>query len=1125
MAILKSVISYVDEIKPNAFSAAAKTQWVNECEGLVQTEVLLLASEEIITYSYDTDKDKELLVKPPHDKIYWTYLTAMIDFANGEYNKYQNTMQVFNAFFGEYIRWFALNYRPADTHGPCYDNGEDERCRCHPWRGYYISAYGIAVKHGYEGTEEEWLASLKGEQGERVQLQYDAQTEQLQYRYEGDEQWQELMDIAQLQGDVVSQTLTAARNAKTAAEAAQAEAQAAAQTTGTDAATAQTAAATATEKAAAAESAASTAQAAESSAEGYAESSAANADQAARSAAGASTSETAAQGAASDAQAAKTAAQQAQESAETSGSAAQAAAGKAETAAAQAQAAKEAAESSAASVGQDADRAETAAAAAETSRTAAADSASTAETQASRAATASRMASNGATMASGYADKASASATKASAAADRIANMEVASTTLEAGAEATVTKGTTASGAVKLTFGLPRGAAGETGPKGATGDKGDTGAQGPKGDPGDKGEKGATGAKGEKGDTGTTFTPAVSAAGIISWTNDGGKTNPASVSIKGPKGDTGETGAGFQVIDYYASLASLQTAVPNPNAGDAYGVGTGEPYDIYIYGQTSGWKNNGPLQGAKGDKGDKGDPFEYSDFTAEQLEALKGPKGDTGDTGAKGDKGDTGAQGPSGAAGTTFTPSVSEAGVISWTNDGGKDNPASVNIKGPKGDTGGTGAQGPKGDKGEAGAAAQINGVNALTIETDDTLTLTQAGGTATLKANTAKVMAQSVYDPDGKAEDIFAYADSAAGAVQSNLNGHTGNTTVHITAAERTAWNGKQAAITASGILKGDGSGGVSEAAAGVDYATPGQISVATSGLVTKEKLNETNAYISTHVYNTEVHVTAADKTKWNGAMQASVYDTAGKAEDIFDYADAVETRVDNYVNTQLEQMADGVNSALTEKQDLLTFDAAPTAGSENPVTSGGVKTALDAKQAAVTGGASTITANNLTASRVLVSNASGKVAVSAVTATELGYLSGVTSAVQTQLNGKQTKITASGILKGNGSGAVSAAVAGTDYATPAQVNAAKPKATLVTLTAAGWNTTSKTQTVTVSGVLADESKQLIQPCPAMAGQTAYREAGVRCTAQAANSLTFTADTVPTVNLSVYIAVTEVQG
>lgn len=37
MATLKSVIDYVDEIKPNAFSNEAKTKWLNECEGLVQT--------------------------------------------------------------------------------------------------------------------------------------------------------------------------------------------------------------------------------------------------------------------------------------------------------------------------------------------------------------------------------------------------------------------------------------------------------------------------------------------------------------------------------------------------------------------------------------------------------------------------------------------------------------------------------------------------------------------------------------------------------------------------------------------------------------------------------------------------------------------------------------------------------------------------------------------------------------------------------------------------------------------------------------------------------------------------------------------------------------------------------
>lgn len=61
-----------------------------------------------------------------------------------------------------------------------------------------------------------------------------------------------------------------------------------------------------------------------------------------------------------------------------------------------------------------------------------------------------------------------------------------------------------------------------------------------------------------------------------------------------------------------------------------------------------------------------------------------------------------------------------------------------------------------------------------------------------------------------------------------------------------------------------------------------------------------------------------------------------------------------------------------------------------------------LNTKQNIITGAATTITGSNLTASRALVSDANGKVAVSAVTSTELGYLDGVTSAVQTQLDGK---------------------------------------------------------------------------------------------------------------------------
>ena len=79
-------------------------------------------------------------------------------------------------------------------------------------------------------------------------------------------------------------------------------------------------------------------------------------------------------------------------------------------------------------------------------------------------------------------------------------------------------------------------------------------------------------------------------------------------------------------------------------------------------------------------------------------------------------------------------------------------------------------------------------------------------------------------------------------------------------------------------------------------------------------------------------------------------------------------------------------------------------------------------------------------------------------------------------------------------------------------------PKSVSITLPASAWS--SNTQTVTVNGVLADESAQLIQPMPAVASQNAYISAGVICSGQAANQLTFTCTTVPTEDLSVYVVI-----
>lgn len=358
MATLKSVIEYVDEIKPNAFSNEAKTQWVNECEGLVQTEVLLLADAELISYSYDTDKDKELLVKHPHVKIYWAYLTAMIDFANGEYNKYQNTMQMFNAFFGEYMRWFALWYHPADTHGE--NDGEDG------WRGYYISAYGLAVKHGFEGTESEWLESLYGEE---VMLRYDGTADELQWKYKSAEQWDSLMDTEALRGEIVSQTLSAAQSAREKAESAQTAAESAAQSAGTSA---QSASGSASSASAAAQGASNDAALAASSASAAAASETSSAQSAQTATEKASTAQAAAQAAQSakaDAESAKAAAVTAGASAEDANASAQSAktaVQSAKTAAQTAQSKAEAANTSAQTAKADAEAANTSAQSAKT---------------------------------------------------------------------------------------------------------------------------------------------------------------------------------------------------------------------------------------------------------------------------------------------------------------------------------------------------------------------------------------------------------------------------------------------------------------------------------------------------------------------------------------------------------------------------------------------------------------------------------------------------------------------------------------------------------------------------------------------------------------------------------------
>lgn len=101
--------------------------------------------------------------------------------------------------------------------------------------------------------------------------------------------------------------------------------------------------------------------------------------------------------------------------------------------------------------------------------------------------------------------------------------------------------------------------------------------------------------------------------------------------------------------------------------------------------------------------------------------------------------------------GTTFTPHVDSKGNLSWTNDGNKANPETVNIKGDKGDS-------------------PVKGVDYFTEAEKSAIAKEAASMVDALEG----VMQESVYDPQGKRQDVFAYVDSImaqyAGVAQASI-------------------------------------------------------------------------------------------------------------------------------------------------------------------------------------------------------------------------------------------------------------------------------------------------------------------------------------------------------------------
>ena len=164
----------------------------------------------------------------------------------------------------------------------------------------------------------------------------------------------------------------------------------------------------------------------------------------------------------------------------------------------------------------------------------------------------------------------------------------------------------------------------------------------------------------------------------------------------------------------------------------------------------------------------------------------------------------------------------------------------------------------------------------------------------------------------------------------------------------------------------------------------TAGQIGFASTPDFTLDAGSNTDAF---RVPNGS---TAQQPTGQSGIIR---YNTTDAKLEYFDTAFKYIASED-YVNTEITNLIDSAPGTLD------TLNEIAAALNDDPDFNTTITALINAKQDTITGAATTIVSSDLTVSRALVSNGSGKVGVSSVTDTELGYVSGVTSAIQTQIN-----------------------------------------------------------------------------------------------------------------------------
>lgn len=113
---IREAIEQTDRLKPNMYEQRDKIGWLSRLDEMVKKNIIDTheGGEKITFAGYDenTELDTQLLVPAPHDEMYLRWLEAQIEYANGEYGRYNNAVEMFQTVYDGYANQYNRTHTP-----------------------------------------------------------------------------------------------------------------------------------------------------------------------------------------------------------------------------------------------------------------------------------------------------------------------------------------------------------------------------------------------------------------------------------------------------------------------------------------------------------------------------------------------------------------------------------------------------------------------------------------------------------------------------------------------------------------------------------------------------------------------------------------------------------------------------------------------------------------------------------------------------------------------------------------------------------------------------------------------------------------------------------------------------